>query len=69
MNILLGNKEAMSGIGSGKVLERYFYCTLIRWILFVFSGPDDNVFVYFTDHGSVGKSSRSLEILSFDVQL
>ena len=30
MNILLGNKEAMSGIGSGKVLERYFYCTLIR---------------------------------------
>ncbi|CAF2713586.1 unnamed protein product [Rotaria sp. Silwood2] len=39
MNILLGNKEAMQGIGSGKVLE---------------SGPDDNVFIYFADHGAVG---------------
>ncbi|CAF3568370.1 unnamed protein product [Rotaria sordida] len=39
INILLGNKEAMQGIGSGKVLE---------------SGPDDNVFIYFTDHGAVG---------------
>ncbi|CAF1349698.1 unnamed protein product, partial [Rotaria sp. Silwood1] len=29
----------MRGIGSGKVLE---------------SGPDDNVFVFFTDHGAVG---------------
>jgi len=39
INILLGNKAAMKGIGSGKVLE---------------SGPDDNVFVYFTDHGATG---------------
>ncbi|CAF1591800.1 unnamed protein product [Rotaria sp. Silwood1] len=39
INILLGNKEAMRNIGSGKVLE---------------SGPDDNVFIYFTDHGAVG---------------
>lgn len=39
MNILLGNKQAMSGIGSEKVLG---------------SGPDDNVFIYFADHGSVG---------------
>lgn len=39
INILLGDKEAMKGIGSGKVLE---------------SGPDDNVFIYYTDHGAVG---------------
>ncbi|CAF1355376.1 unnamed protein product, partial [Rotaria sordida] len=39
INVLLGNKEEMRGIGSGKVLE---------------SGPDDNVFVFFTDHGAVG---------------
>lgn len=39
INILLGDKAAMKGIGSGKVLE---------------SGPDDNVFIYFTDHGATG---------------
>ncbi|CAF0776472.1 unnamed protein product [Rotaria sordida] len=39
INVLLGNKEAMRNIGSGKVLE---------------SGPDDNVFIYYTDHGAVG---------------
>ncbi|CAF1104683.1 unnamed protein product [Rotaria sordida] len=39
MHVLLGNKEALKGVGSGKVLE---------------SGPDDNVFIYFTDHGAVG---------------
>jgi legumain len=39
INVLLGKKDLMKGIGSGKVLE---------------SGPDDNVFVYFTDHGAVG---------------
>ncbi|UJR29393.1 hypothetical protein I4U23_010605 [Adineta vaga] len=39
MNVLLGNKEALRGVGSGKVLE---------------SGPDDNVFIYYTDHGAVG---------------
>ncbi|CAF2755974.1 unnamed protein product [Rotaria sp. Silwood2] len=39
INVLLGNKDAMKGIGSGKVLQ---------------SGPDDNVFVYFTDHGATG---------------
>ncbi|XP_057317054.1 legumain-like [Hydractinia symbiolongicarpus] len=37
LNVLKGNKEAMNGIGSGRVLE---------------SGPDDNVFVYFADHGA-----------------
>jgi len=37
LNVLKGNKAAMNGIGSGKVVE---------------SGPDDNVFVYFTDHGA-----------------
>ncbi|CAF2437656.1 unnamed protein product [Rotaria sp. Silwood2] len=39
IHVLLGNKEALKGVGSGKVLE---------------SGPDDNVFIYFTDHGAVG---------------
>ncbi|XP_065057772.1 legumain-like [Rhopilema esculentum] len=39
LNILKGNKEAMSGIGSGKVIE---------------SGPDDYVFVNFADHGAPG---------------
>jgi len=39
INVLLGNKEAMKGIGSGKVLE---------------SGPDDNIFIFYTDHGAVG---------------
>ncbi|CAF1050013.1 unnamed protein product [Rotaria sordida] len=39
INVLLGKKDEMKGIGSGKVLE---------------SGPDDNVFVYFTDHGATG---------------
>jgi len=39
INVLLGNKEAMQGVGSGKVLE---------------SGPDDNVFIYYTDHGAAG---------------
>ncbi|KAM7441831.1 hypothetical protein ABFA07_009156 [Porites harrisoni] len=37
LNILKGNKEAMKGIGSGKVID---------------SGPNDHVFVYFTDHGA-----------------
>jgi legumain len=39
MNVLLGNKAAMQGIGSGKVLE---------------SGADDNVFIFYSDHGAVG---------------
>ncbi|XP_075231671.1 legumain-like [Lycorma delicatula] len=39
LNVLLGNAEGMKGIGSGKVLK---------------SGPNDHVFIYFTDHGDVG---------------
>ncbi|CAF1571558.1 unnamed protein product, partial [Adineta steineri] len=39
INVLLGKKDLMKGVGSGKVLE---------------SGPDDNVFIYFTDHGATG---------------
>jgi len=38
MNVLLGKKDALKGIGSGKVLE---------------SGPDDNVFIFYSDHGAV----------------
>jgi len=48
INILLGNKAAMQGIGSGKVIE---------------SGPDDNVFVYFTDHGAVGLVAFPSDVL------
>nr|ALL55653.1 asparaginyl endopeptidase [Clitoria ternatea] len=36
--VLLGNKSALTG-GSGKVLN---------------SGPDDHIFIYFTDHGGAG---------------
>jgi len=39
INVLLGKKDLMQGVGSGKVLE---------------SGPDDDVFIYFTDHGATG---------------
>jgi legumain len=36
INVLMGNKSAMSGVGSGKVLE---------------STTEDDVFIYFADHG------------------
>lgn len=36
--VILGNKSALSG-GSGKVLN---------------SGPNDHVFIYYTDHGAAG---------------
>lgn len=39
LNIITGNASAMQGIGSGKVLT---------------SGKDDNVFIYFSDHGGTG---------------
>jgi len=39
INILTGNKDAMKGIGSGKVIA---------------SGPNDHVFVNFVDHGATG---------------
>jgi len=39
IHILTGNKTAMRGIGSGKVID---------------SGPGDHVFVNFVDHGAVG---------------
>jgi len=39
LNILQGNKAAMKGIGSGKVIA---------------SGPNDHVFVNFVDHGATG---------------
>jgi legumain len=48
INVLLGNKAAMQGIGSGKVIE---------------SGPDDNVFVYFTDHGATGLVAFPSDVL------
>ncbi|GBN11912.1 Legumain [Araneus ventricosus] len=37
--VLKGDKKAVDGVGSGKVLE---------------SGPNDHVFVYFADHGAPG---------------
>jgi legumain len=39
LNIITGNAAAMKGIGSGKVLQ---------------SGPNDNVFINFSDHGGTG---------------
>jgi len=39
INVLTGNKAAMKGIGSGRVIE---------------SGPNDHVFVNFVDHGATG---------------
>ncbi|CAM9583202.1 legumain [Lampetra fluviatilis] len=37
--VLRGERDAVNGIGSGKVLQ---------------SGPDDHIFVFFTDHGAPG---------------
>lgn len=37
-NVLLGNKEALTG-GSGKVID---------------SGPDDHIFIFYSDHGGPG---------------
>eukprot|EP00708_Paratrimastix_pyriformis_P002640 GAFH01001391.1.p1 GENE.GAFH01001391.1~~GAFH01001391.1.p1 ORF type:complete len:430 (+),score=161.25 GAFH01001391.1:32-1321(+) len=45
LKILFGDKNAMHGVGSGRVIE---------------SGPDDNIFVFFSDHGAPG-------IISFPV--
>eukprot|EP00058_Branchiostoma_floridae_P009449 XP_002594937.1 hypothetical protein BRAFLDRAFT_130503 [Branchiostoma floridae] len=39
LRVLKGDREGVAGIGSGKVIE---------------SGPHDNVFVYYTDHGAPG---------------
>jgi len=39
LNILKGDKQAMNGIGSGKVID---------------SGPNDHIFVFYTDHGAPG---------------
>lgn len=39
LNVLSGNQSALLGTGSGKVIA---------------SGPNDNVFVYFADHGAPG---------------
>lgn len=36
--VILGNKSTLSG-GSGKVLR---------------SGPNDHIFIYYTDHGAAG---------------
>jgi len=40
INVLTGNAEAMRGVGNGKVLK---------------SGPNDNVFFFYSDHGTVGE--------------
>ncbi|KAI3388771.1 hypothetical protein SNEBB_011005 [Seison nebaliae] len=39
LNVIQGNKAAMQGKGSGRVIE---------------SGPNDNIFIYFADHGAPG---------------
>jgi legumain len=40
INVLTGNSAAMQGVGNGKVLK---------------SGPNDNVFFFYSDHGTVGE--------------
>jgi len=40
INVLLGNAEAMKGIGNGKVLD---------------TTKDDNIFFFYSDHGTVGE--------------
>lgn len=45
----------MQNIGTGKVVDRYVGCRLMyRVIMILFSGPNDHIFVYFTDHGASG---------------
>lgn len=39
LNVLAGDEKAMRTKGSGKVLK---------------AGPDDRVFVFYSDHGSIG---------------
>lgn len=39
LNVISGNKAAMAGVGSGRVVE---------------SGPEDNIFIYYSDHGATG---------------
>ncbi|GAB6026338.1 hypothetical protein CHUAL_012541 [Chamberlinius hualienensis] len=39
LNVLLGDESAMTGIGSGRVLK---------------SGPNDHVFIFYSDHGATG---------------
>eukprot|EP00080_Pristionchus_pacificus_P013765 PDM73785.1 haf-3 [Pristionchus pacificus] len=48
LNVLKGNSSGIKG-GNGRVIE---------------SGPDDRVFVYFTDHGAVGLISFPNDILT-----
>ncbi|XP_022105315.1 legumain-like isoform X1 [Acanthaster planci] len=48
LHILSGNKTAMKGIGSGKVIA---------------SGPNDHVFVYFADHGATNLIAFREEVL------
>ncbi|XP_050426915.1 legumain-like [Adelges cooleyi] len=38
-SVLKGNKSGVKGVGSGRVIE---------------SGPHDNIFIFYTDHGSTG---------------
>ena len=49
LSVLRGDKAAVRGVGSGAVLE---------------SGPDDDVFIYFADHGAFGIVSFPHDFLS-----
>ena len=48
LNVIKGNKAAMQGVGSGRVLE---------------SGPNDNVLINFVDHGGPGIIAFPSELL------
>ncbi|XP_050527223.1 legumain-like isoform X2 [Daktulosphaira vitifoliae] len=51
LNILKGNKKAMSNIGSGRVIK---------------SGPRDNIFINIVDHGSAGLLAFPNDLLYAD---
>jgi len=49
INVLTGNADAMKGIGTGRVLK---------------SGPNDNVFLNFVDHGATGILAFPSDVIS-----
>lgn len=59
INILKGDKAAMAGIGSGKVIERYYCSYKIHSSHEILSfachsGPNSYLFVNLVDHGAPG---------------
>lgn len=49
LNVILGNESGVTG-GSGKVVK---------------SGPNDNIFIYYADHGATGFMCTYFTIISY----